>query len=30
MPRKVRESSKTVIYHVVIRGIIRQEIFHDE
>lgn len=30
MPRKARERSKTGIYHIVVRGINKQEIFHDE
>ena len=30
MPRRVREKSETGIYHVIIRGANRQEIFHDD
>ncbi|MGI6677818.1 MAG: REP-associated tyrosine transposase [Dehalobacterium sp.] len=30
MPRRAREKSETGIYHIVIRGANRQEIFHDE
>jgi putative transposase len=30
MPRVAREKSKTGIYHVIVRGINRQDIFHDE
>jgi len=30
MPRKPREKSKTGIYHVIVRGIGQQDIFHDE
>jgi len=30
MPRKARQRSKTGIYHVIIRGINRQDIFHDD
>lgn len=30
MPRKARETSETGIYHVMVRGINRQEIFHDD
>ncbi|MDQ0254478.1 REP element-mobilizing transposase RayT [Evansella vedderi] len=30
MPRKAREKSRSGIYHVIIRGANRQEIFHDE
>ncbi|SCX76290.1 hypothetical protein [Alkaliphilus peptidifermentans] len=30
MPRIAREKSKSGIYHVIIRGANRQEIFHDE
>ncbi|WP_242661337.1 transposase [Alkaliphilus metalliredigens] len=30
MPRTAREKSKSGIYHVIIRGANRQEIFHDE
>ncbi|NPV28976.1 MAG: transposase [Firmicutes bacterium] len=29
MPRTAREKSRTGIYHVIVRGINRQEIFHD-
>lgn len=29
MPRKAREKSKTGIYHVILRGANRQEVFHD-
>ncbi len=30
MPRKARERSNTGIYHTIVRGINRQEIFHEE
>ena len=30
MPRKARQKSKTGIYHVIVRGINRQDIFHDD
>ena len=30
MPRAVREKSTSGIYHVMLRGTNRQEIFHDE
>lgn len=30
MPRRIREKSKTGIYHVMLRGINRQDIFEDE
>ncbi|ABR46365.1 transposase [Alkaliphilus metalliredigens QYMF] len=30
MPRTAREKNKSGIYHVMIRGANRQEIFHDE
>lgn len=30
MPRRAREKSETGIYHVILRGTNRQEIFHDE
>ncbi|MHB1127479.1 MAG: REP-associated tyrosine transposase [Bacillota bacterium] len=30
MPRQAREKSKSGIYHVILRGTNRQEIFHDE
>ena len=30
MPRKPREKSKTGIYHIIVRGIGQQDIFHDE
>jgi len=30
MPRKAREKSKTGIYHVILRGANRQEVFHDD
>ncbi len=30
MPRVARKKSKTEMYHVIVRGINRQEIFHDE
>ena len=30
MPRKPREKSKTGIYHVIVRGIGQQDIFHEE
>jgi REP element-mobilizing transposase RayT len=29
MPRKPREKSKTGIYHIIVRGIGQQDIFHD-
>jgi REP element-mobilizing transposase RayT len=30
MPRSAREKSESGIYHVMVRGINRQDIFHDE
>jgi len=30
MPRHAREKSETGIYHIMVRGINRQDIFHDE
>ncbi|WP_236905052.1 transposase [Clostridium formicaceticum] len=30
MPREAREKSETRIYHIIIRGANRQEIFHDD
>ena len=30
MPRKPREKSQTGIYHIIVRGINQQDIFHDE
>ena len=30
MPRSIRKKSKTGIYHVMLRGINRQDIFEDE
>ena len=30
MPRKPRKKSKTGIYHVIVRGIGQQDIFHEE
>ncbi|MCL6610826.1 MAG: transposase [Peptococcaceae bacterium] len=30
MPRKARQKSKTGIYHIIMRGINRQDIFHDD
>ncbi|WP_255710832.1 hypothetical protein [Pelosinus baikalensis] len=30
MPRCAREKSESGIYHVMVRGINRQDIFHDE
>jgi len=30
VPRKPREKSKTGIYHIIVRGINQQDIFHDE
>ena len=30
MPRSAREKSESGIYHVIVRGINRQDIFHDE
>jgi len=30
MPRKARQKSNTGIYHIIIRGINRQDIFHDD
>ncbi|MEG6510995.1 transposase, partial [Desulforamulus ruminis] len=30
MPRKPREKSETGIYHVIVRGICQQDIFHEE
>jgi REP element-mobilizing transposase RayT len=30
MPRKPREKSETGIYHVIVRGIGQQDIFHEE
>jgi len=30
MPRVASKKSKTGIYHVIVRGINRQETFHDE
>ncbi|NLO21519.1 MAG: transposase [Syntrophomonadaceae bacterium] len=30
MPRQAREKSKTGVYHVMVRGINRQQIFHDQ
>lgn len=30
MPRKAREKSETGIYHIILRGANRQDIFHDE
>ena len=29
MPRHAREKSETGIYHIMVRGINRQDIFHD-
>ena len=30
MPRQARQNSETGIYHIIVRGINRQEIFHDD
>jgi len=30
MPRRAREESESGIYHIILRGANRQEIFHDE
>ncbi|MDK2809807.1 MAG: REP-associated tyrosine transposase [Petroclostridium sp.] len=30
MPRQAREKSSSGIYHIMLRGINRQDIFHDE
>ncbi|WP_198543855.1 transposase [Petroclostridium xylanilyticum] len=30
MPRQARERSSSGIYHIMLRGINRQDIFHDE
>jgi putative transposase len=30
MPRYARKKSETGIYHIIIRGTNRQEIFHDD
>ena len=30
MPRKAREKSQSGIYHIIMRGINRQDIFEDE
>ena len=30
MPRRARKQSKTGVYHIIIRGVNRQDIFHDD
>ena len=30
MPRRAREKSESGIYHIILRGANRQEIFHDD